>query len=148
MKRRKTLLENEEKIFSNSYLNIIEVGNQIIFEIQQLTTNDLAEAVALMMKNGVQDENFWKLPTSLFNKDIQAERCLYWLSGGDAEWVILDNYSDYWYNYCTDFCNRWESTVKDAIEKSENLSDIRDSFEKNVSLLAIYDWAIGRGFVR
>lgn len=148
MKRRKTLLENEEKIFSSSYLNIINVGDQMIFEIQQHTTNDLAEAVALMMKNGAHDEEFWKLPTSIFSKDIQSERSLYWLSGGDSEWVFLDNYSDSWYNYCTDFCNRWGSLVMDSIEKSDTLSDIRDSFKKNLNLLAIYDWAIGRGFIR
>lgn len=148
MKRRKFLLEKEEKVFSNKYLNITNIGNQIIFEMQQHTTTDLAEIVAIMMKNNINDEEFWKLPTSQFDKNIQPDKSIYWLSGGDSEWILLDNYSDTWYNCCNDFCNKWQNLVINSVQNSTTLGDIRKNFTEKLNLLTIYDWAISKGFVR
>jgi hypothetical protein len=149
MKRRKTLLEKEEILYSSDNFRILNEGNQVIFEIWGFTTLDVAEAVSLLIMHGVSHSDpVWELPTSFFDKNVFSEKSLYWLSGGDSEWITLDNYSDSWFNCLFDFCSKWSKSIEEAVENSKTLLDIRNHFEENLSLLRIYDWAISKGFVR
>jgi hypothetical protein len=148
MKRRKSVLEKQEVIYKNADISIINIGNQIIFEIKEHTTLDLSEAVSLMIKLGIEDTEVWYLPSVLFDADINPEKTLYWLSGGDKEWVLLENYQDSWFNLYHDFCEKWENHIYSIIKNSKNLLDIKLSFEKELNLMVFYDWSISKGFIR
>lgn len=148
MKRRRTVLENEEIIFKREGINIVNIGGQIIFEIKEHITLDLAEAISLAMNEDFEESEFWSLPVQIFDKTIISEKALYWLSGGDKEWVTLENYSDSWYNCYSDFCSKWEPAIIDIISKSETLLDIKLGYKKRLNLVTLYDWAISKGFVK
>lgn len=149
MRRRKTLLEKEEMLYSGSNFRIINEGNQVIFEVGTFTTLDLAEAIALMIRLDI-DENdpVWSLSINIFDKNVFPEKSLYWLSGGDSEWITLEHYSDSWFNCLFDFCSKWSSDIQHAVDKASTLGDIRHYFINQLSLIRIYEWAISKGFTR
>lgn len=149
MKRRKTLLEKEEELYNGNNFRIINEGNQIIFEIAGFTTLDLAEAVALMIRLDIDnDDKVWNLPMTIFDKNVFPEKSLYWLSGGDSEWITLEHYSDSWFNCMFDFCSKWSSDITNSVESAKSLGDVRKYFVNQLNLLRIYEWAISKGFTR
>lgn len=149
MKRRKTLLEKEEELYNGNNFRIINEGNQIIFEIDGFTTLDLAEAVALMIRIDIDDDDkVWNLPITIFDKNVFPEKSLYWLSGGDAEWITLEYYSDSWHNCLFDFCSKWSKSIQESVETATTLKDVRNYFTQSLSLIKIYEWAISKGFTK
>ena len=147
MKRRRNVIEKEKILWRNNKVSIINIEGQIIFEIRDYTTVDLVEAVVLMANISVKDD-VWSLSTNNFDKNIDPEKSLYWLSGGDSEWMTLEHYSESWYNLHQDFSIKWSPIINSIVSESKNLAEIKEELEKRLNLAIIYDWAISRGFTR
>lgn len=146
MKRRRTL--DTTMIYNGKSVIITKENNQeLFFEIQNNITTDLAEAVSIMMKLGVKDENVWKIEIEN-NKIIDPEKTLYWLSGGDKEWLTMENYNAPWFTCHTDFCEKYSKVVIDIINNSKTLGDIRDKFNKSLNLSILYNFALSKGFIK
>ena len=126
---------------------VYNVDGEAIFEVGGDVTPDLAEAVALAMRDRVGGE-FWDLRTADLGRTVSPERCLYWLSGGDKEWSPLEHYLHPWFTCCGDFCAKWGRDVADIVDKSATLGEVRDGFRDRLNLHVIYDWCVGRGHIR
>jgi len=127
-------------------ININRLNNKHFFEIGESVTTDIAEAVAIMMRLNVISKEAWN---TKINKDdlynTKPENALYWLSGGDEEWMIEDNYTKNWHECYLDFQEEFGLTVIEIIEKAETLDDVRKGFIKYINLNILYEFALRKG---
>jgi hypothetical protein len=147
MKRRRTIIQNEKIIHESENLIISNCGKFTIFEIKQHTTFDLLEAVVLMMRNSIDDKVF-NLPIDLFDININPEKSLYWLSGGDSDWVTNETYIDSWHNLYHEFCSEWCNTLHEIVKQSRTLGQLKDALLERLNFMCIYNWCISKGFVK
>jgi len=146
MKKRRDVKENNVIIFKNNNVKITQEPNQdLFFEIKKEITTDLAEAVALMMN--IEDKNLWNLEIN-HNIQIDPEKCLYWLSGGNKEWIFLENYNRPWVDCYLDFQEEFGFIIIEIIKNSKTLGDIKKGLLKYLNLPTLYDFALCKGFVR
>jgi len=126
-----------------------EVNNQLFFEIGSEITTDIAEAVAIMMrsKNNIEDK-IWSQKFDINFESIEPKRALYWLSGGDVEWIGGKNYSVNWRQCDLDFQEEFGFMVISILQKSKTLDDIRKGFIKYLNLPVLYEFALSRGFIK
>lgn len=146
MKKRKIEIL-ERKIYDDNLIKVdIEESGEYYFEIKNEITNDIAEAVSIMMKiRNKWDDDVWMIPIpDLDTYNVNPERCLYWLSGGHDEWRKLDNYKRSWKDSYLEFREEFGSIVIDILKKSRNLKDIRDGFLKYLNIERIYEFALER----
>lgn len=132
--------------------NIVKIGQDndcYYFEIGNEVTNDIAEAVSIMMKNYRWNDEVWNI--SINNIDffnINPSKCLYWLSGGDDEWIKNRiNYKKNWYECELEFQEEFGVMVISILKKSKTLKDIRSGFLKYLNLPTLYNFAIERDIV-
>ena len=137
MKRKKELLKSElDSVFVSKKLVIKKEGNEWFFEIGKEMTNDLSEAVTIMMRVCKPGDSAWDLEINNTNiENITPEKSLFWLTGGTQEWRNLENYNRPWCD-----CK--------IIKDSKKLSDIRDGFIKYLNLPIIYDFAMSKNLLK
>lgn len=146
MKRRRSL--DNTLIYNGKSVVITRENNQeLFFEIQNNITTDLSEAVSIMMKLDIKDDDVWKIEIEN-NKNIDPEKTLYWLSGGDKEWLTMENYSSPWIDCYVDFCDKYSKVVIDIISESKNLGEVREKFNKHLNLAILYNFALSKGFIK
>jgi hypothetical protein len=150
MKRKKTLLESEisEVVFKNEKALIGKIGNEWYFEIGKQTTNDLAEAVSILLRTVDKNSKIWNIDIKNEENKIIPEKSLYWLTGGPTEWESLDNYNRPWVDCYLDFQEEFGITLVNIINKSQTLGDIRNHIIKYLNLPIIYDFAMSKGLLR
>jgi len=68
-------------------------NGQVFFEIEDHITQDVAEAVAILMRKPQINNSIWSKEINIDLDHIDPRKCLYWLSGGDNEWIKLHNYN-------------------------------------------------------
>ena len=150
MKRKKELLKSElDSVFVSKKLVIKKEGNEWFFEIGKEMTNDLSEAVTIMMRVCKPDDSAWDIKVS--NTDIEnitPEKSLFWLTGGTQEWKNLENYNKPWSECHIDFQEEFGILIVNIVKKSKKLSDIRDDFFKYLNLPILYDFAISKNLVK
>lgn len=130
-------------------IRIIEKENgQVFFEIEDQITQDVAEAVAILMRKPNIEKKIWEKVMSVDIDTIDPRKCLYWLSGGDNEWVKLHNYKETW-NKCDEFfVEEFDFVVRWILKKSKTLGEIRDSFIEYLNLPTLYEFALKKGLVK
>jgi hypothetical protein len=152
MKRRKSLLRNEisEMVFSRDRLIINKSRNLNFFEIGEHTTTDIAEAVSIMIINGVDmNDTIWNEEIKNYDlNNIIPERTLFWLTGGYKEWDNMVNYNKPWSDCYLDFQEEFGFLVINGVKKHKKLKDIRDYFLRYLNLPVLYDFAIYKNFIR
>ena len=150
MKRKKELLKSElDSVFVSKKLVIKKEGNEWFFEIGKEMTNDLSEAVTIMMRVCKPDDSSWDIKVS--NTDIEnitPEKSLFWLTGGSQEWKNLENYNRPWCDCYLDFQEEFGFMIIKIIKDSKKLSDIRDGFIKYLNLPIIYDFAMSKNLLK
>lgn len=144
--RKKKELGQKSIVINNNVKISREVNNELFFEIKNEVTTDIAEAVSIMMNMEIND--IWDIEIEYNINNINPERCLYWLSGGNREWISLDNYNKPWFNCYLDFQGEFGFMVIDIIKKSKKLGDIKNGFIKYLNLPTLYDFAISKGLVK
>ncbi len=147
MKKRHTKVTIESPNESNNIRMSIEPNGQLFFEVGSDITTDVSEAVAIMMRRNI-DESIWNKSVLINYEDIEPRRSLYWLSGGDSEWMTFRNYNIPWHECDLEFQEEFGFMVISILKKSKTLGDIRDGFIQYLNLPILYDFALDKGFVR
>ncbi len=98
MGKRRSTRQDLIKVKDNvDFVNSVTTTNQqTFFEFENHVTEDVAEAVAIMMRGNNVSKSFWEQKISANNDLIQPRKSLYWLTGGDKEWIKLTNYTKPW----------------------------------------------------
>jgi hypothetical protein len=124
-------------------------GNCLFFEIGDVCTTDICEAVALMIRNSVTDPSVWNRDiTKYLDIDhIDSKKCLYWLSGGDDEWQKRTFYKRAWNECDLLFQEEFGITVLVIYKKSKTLSDIKNGFIKFLNLPVFYEFSLSRNLI-
>jgi hypothetical protein len=149
MKRKKELVKSKDLIFFDGKVLIQKDNTNWNFEIGKELTNDMAEAVSIMMRMDNIDKSIWDIRLNDLNIDeITPAKSLYWLTGGYEEWNNLENYNKPWSSCYLDFQEEFGFLVISIVKRSKKLSDIRDGFLKYLNLPTIYDYAIATGLIR
>ena len=147
MRKRRDNTKDSFIVFKSNNVKIeIEPNQEIFFEIRNEVTSDLAEAIAIMIRMDI--DGLWNIQLDQKLLMISPERCLYWLSGGNKEWVTLDHYNRSWSECYMDFEEEFGDTVMNIINNAQKLGDIKKGFIKYLNLPILYDFAISRGFVK
>lgn len=130
-------------------IRIIEKENgQVFFEIEDHITQDVAEAVAILMRKPNISKSIWSKEIDVDLDTIDPRRCLYWLTGGDNEWVKLHNYKKPW-NQCDDlFAQEFDFVINWIVKKSKTLEDIKNSFVEYLNLPTLYEFALKRNLIK
>ena len=130
-------------------IRIIEKENgQLFFEIEDHITQDVAEAVAILMRKPNINTSIWSKEIEVDLDLIDPRRCLYWLTGGDNEWVKLHNYKKPW-NQCDDyFLQEFDFVITWILKKSKTLEDIKNSFIEYLNLPTLYECALKKNLVK
>jgi hypothetical protein len=146
MRKRKEITENNILVFKSNVVRITkESKNEFFFEIKNVITTDLAEAVAIMMMVDVND--VWDIEIE-FTNEIDTQKCLYWLTGGNKEWSLLEHYNTSWVDCYSEFQEEFGDKVEEIVKKSKTLSDIKFGFKKYLNLPILYDFALSKGLVK
>lgn len=149
MKKKRNTQEQELHLLNRSNLVRIteETNGQTFFEIGNEITTDIAEAVAIMMRIPNIDQSIWKQELIINFETVEPKRALYWLTGGDSEWLPLHNYKISWSDCDLDFQEEFGIIVISILKKSKNLEDIKNGFIKYLDLPTLYDFALSRNFI-
>ena len=122
--------------------------NQDYYEIGGYVTNDVAEAVSLMMRRKDLDSNIWNAEFKSNQEDIDSRKCLYWLTGGDVEWIKQVNYKKSWMECDDEFVNEFDFVIRWIIKKSKTFDDVRNGFIEYLNLPTLYEFALTKNFIR
>ena len=149
--KKKYLLNDIKTIVESNTIKIIEESKnkQIFFEIGTEITSDIGEAVALMMVLNEDIDSFVWLRT--FNIDIELidpRKSLYWLSGGDIEWITLLNYKLPWSECYTIFEKEFSEKLLNILKTATTLKSIKDGFNKEINIFKVYECALRNGLVK
>lgn len=118
---------------------------------KELHTVDPAEAAAALMRSTYLQCNkeLWSL--AIADRDIdlvQARNVLYWLTGGDREWMFGTNYKVKWDRAGDMFEDALADRVLYAVHSCTTLGELRDSLQQNFKLLETYELMLENNWVQ
>ena len=141
-------LESNENLRTNRVVLIEKEANgQFFFEIGNEITTDISEAIAIMINKISKNSEVWNIENN-FNKNIQPEKSIYWLSGGHKEWRSLEHYKKPWRELSPIFTDEYGNLIKKIIKKSKTLGEIREQFLKYMNLSIIYEFALDKEIIK
>lgn len=146
---KKYRIENlDRNIYDNGIIKIdIDENKNYYFEIGGELTNDIGEAVSMMMRlKDKRGDKVWEIDINNIDLyEINPEKSLYWLTGGHEEWRKKENYSVNWSRGSELFSEKFGDKIIDIIRGSKKLSDIRRGFLKYTNLPRLYEYALEIG---
>ncbi len=149
MKKKKVAVMRTNNIWESNIIKITKEHSDYYFEIGREITIDLAEAISIMMRlKSKWNDDVWNIQLGEIDYyNIDPSKCLYWLSGGDEEWILGNNYKKYWHECQLEFQEEFGLVVLSILKKSKTMKDIRDGFLKHLNLTTLYDFAIDKKIV-
>ena len=148
-KKRFTRPNNVRVLTESSFVRIsTEVNGQLFFEVGNEITTDVAEAVSIMMRIPNLDETIWEKELPMDFDTVEPRRALYWLSGGDNEWVALQNYNRPWSQCDIEYQEEFGFMVMSILKKSKKLKDIKQGFIRYLNLPTLYEFALSQGYIK
>lgn len=144
---KKKITEKTYSYESPEVLIVKESTGEFFFEIGNEITTDISEAVAIMINKISKNSEVWNIENN-FNKNIQPEKSIYWLSGGHKEWRSLEHYKKPWRELSPLFTEEYGNLVKKIIKKSKTLGEVRDQFLKYMNLSIIYEFALDKEIIK
>ena len=150
MKKRKVGLKPiGTNIYNKGIVSVSKEEKEYFFEIGKELTSDVAEAVAILMRNIDFNEAIWDLEINdIIYENITPEKSLFWLTGGYTEWRTLENYNKPWCDFYLDFQEEFGYLILNIVKKSKTLKDIRDNFLKYLNLPILYDFALSKNMIK
>jgi len=149
MGKRRSTKENLIKVEdSSNFVKFIPSNEQVFFEFDNFVSEDICEVVAIMMNKTEVDNQFWSQKIQKNTVEIEPRKCLYWLTGGDREWIKLSNYLKPWNEAEEEFENEFKFVIKWIVNRSTTLGDIRDNFIKYLNLPILYEFALEQGIAK
>lgn len=147
--------ESGDLIYESSDIKIWEEFNgKLFFESEntilcgKFMSNDYSESVACLMRlpKVFNDNKLWNIKIN--NKyDISTKNVLYWLTGGNSEWMDKKNYKYEWDEVESIFNHHFENTILDIISRSNTLGDIKRGFMKHLNLPIIYEFSLNNDLI-
>lgn len=135
-------------------INIEVENNKMYFEVinnnDVLHTYDVAEGVAaIMMNKHYIQEDIWNTQlTEKDKKEISSVKALYWLTGGNVEWIESTNYKVNWHEASIIFKKKFGSKITRIVRKANTLGDIVTKFKKEFNLTVLYEFAIKNDLIQ
>lgn len=147
MKRKKDVIDSVSLLFKDNTIEIYTQNKELFFEIGNEITTDTAEAVAIIMRNtNIRKSDLWNIEVK--NTNIEPLKSLYWLSGGDKEWINPEHYTEPWCICHVDYEDEYYNLIVKIVRRSRTLGDIRREFNKYLSLPSLYDFAISKKLIK
>ena len=151
MKKKKVITKERETsivIYGSDRIRVSkELNGELFFEIENELTSDLAEAIAIIINKGIIDDNFWKITFNIDMNNISPDKTLYWLSGGDKEWITRVHYSKSWSDVYLSYQEEFGMVVFNIVNKSKTFGDIKKEFLKKLNLPTLYEFSLEKGFI-
>lgn len=139
------LSKNSKSSFDKLVIDIEKNGN-FFFEIKSEITNDISEAVAIMMSDKCFDNHdVWNtpIPKNITSCDIDTEKTIYWLTGGNNSWVNKNGmYTVKWIEIANDYDYMVGEEIKELFNDSKTFGELRDKFKLSFPMIRILDLAI------
>ena len=152
MKKKRVITKVKEitdVIYSSSRIRVSkELNGELFFEIENELTADLSEAIAIAINKGIIDKEFWKIEFNVDINNISPDKTLYWLSGGDAEWISKNHYNFNWSEVYLTFQEEFGLTIINIITKANNFEDIRKGFNEKLNLPILYEFALEKNLIK
>jgi len=143
MKKRKVVTMKPFNILDNEDIKISKYQDDFLFDINGKITDDVAEAVAIMIYQNIPNNSkAWS--TNIKNVDlfeIDPKRSLYWLSGGDIDWSS-NNYRKEWHECVGEFSEKFSEIVFEMVQQSKNMLELREKFQKDLNITILYEFAL------
>jgi hypothetical protein len=96
-----------------------------------------------MMMKYKNNGKFWDLEIKDIDYyNITPEKSLYWLSGGDTEWQLMNNYKKSWMECSLEYQEEFGLRVISILKKSKTMKDIKNGFLKYLNLPILYEFAL------
>lgn len=147
--------ESGDLIYESGDIKIWEEFNgKLFFESENpilcgtFMSNDYAESVAALMRlpKVFNDSKLWNI--KITNKyDISTKNVLYWLTGGNSEWMDKKHYKYDWDEVELIFNHHFEETILDIISRSNTLGDMKRGFMKHLNLPIIYEFSLNNDLI-
>lgn len=152
MKKKKVITKLKETstlIYNTNTIKVSrELDGELFFEIKKELTSDMSEAIAIVMNLGIIDSKFWEIEFDININNISPDKTLYWLSGGDKEWVSRQNYIKSWSEVYLVYQKEFGLTIINSISKSKKFGDIKNDFIKKLNLPILYEFSLEKGFIK
>lgn len=138
---------HQEVLLDQELVTINQTDDTTYFQIGYQITDDLAEAVSIMIRIINENDPIWNI--KIKNKNhIDYKKSLYWLSGGDEEWLNLSNYNQSW-TECSDlYVEEFKQEIDNIINKSFTYKDIKEKFKTKLNMFKMYDFAIANNLIK
>ena len=94
------------------------------------------------------DNSIWSKEINFDCEFLDPRKCLYWLTGGDNEWIKLHNYNKPWIECENQFVEEYEFVIRWIVKKSKNLQDIKNGFIEHLNLPVLYDFALSKNLIK
>jgi hypothetical protein len=158
LKNNKNKMKRESKIIDKdlvkSNIQVFKENNVYYFEsnnekLSNFITNDYMEAVAAFMKlKDTFDLNYlWDIKvTDEMRENLSVNKTLYWITGGDREWVENKTYKKTWIEYSNIFVKKYQKRIE-TIKECKTLGEVRDEFLKHMNLPMIYEFALTKNMI-
>lgn len=118
---------------------------------KELHTVDPAEAAAALMRSAylAGNKELWHLAVTESDLDlVHTRNVLYWLTGGDREWMFGTNYKVKWDRAADVFEDALADRVLYAVQSCSTLGELRDSLQRNFKLLETYELMLENNWVQ
>lgn len=125
-----------------------ELNDELFFEIENELTSDLSEAIAIAINKGINDSGFWEINYNIDINNVSPDKTLYWLSGGDKEWINKLHYNKSWSEVYLSFQQEFGMNIISIINKSKTFGDIKTEFLKKLNLPIIYEFSLENGYIK
>lgn len=157
MKKNKMTLSNENIIIESSVFNLYKEKNNDLYYFESFHKNlnhflsiDYLESVSALMKlKELHDfDLLWDIEiTDEMRNNIDIKKSLYWLSGGDREWITSKIYNTTWSDSSHLFLEEFEEMIEDINKKCNTLGETRDEFIKYMNLPTLYEFGLKKGII-
>ncbi len=146
-KKKVTTLSPHNLVNTNEIKISKHHGEDYFFEIGKNLTQDVIEGVILMMRENIEISNTsWNIEIKNINTyEIDPRKSLYWLTGGDDEWMSnSNNYKYKWHECVNEFTEKFGEDIIDIIETSKTLLDVRKQIMDRLNLPILFEFALDR----
>ena len=86
--------------------------------------------------------------TKEMKKNIDIKNALYWLSGGDVEWIDNNIYNIKWENCYSLFIQKFEKKLLYINEQVTTLGECKEKLIQELSLPIIYEFALKNKLIK
>ncbi len=158
VRKKFSVKEKGFEIYNNSDVCIFvsrEKSDDLCFEVNNrfldhFVSYDIGESVAAIMSiRKFNDDVFWTIKVDDRHYDVDAEKCLYWLSGGDKAWRGNETrYNCTWGDCSYLFMDKFSEIIYDIIDESKTLNDIKLKFRKSFSLSLFYEFGLENNIIK